>query len=144
MSFDVFFAPIVSASDESWTPTREALLGSIVSAHGGPNVPDEHGYFFENNDAGFEFYAGSNEGGMLALRGIQREHLEFIFDVMRKMDWGVLVEGKFLVHRLLNPDEESEIPESECPWILIPTPDDVGRALAGNFEKWSHFRDSAW
>ena len=123
-------------------------LSALVQRFGGPAHPNEYGFFFDMpGEAGhIEFYAGKNDGGMLALRGIGEAHVAFAWDLMREMSWAILLPVDEAKHVLLTskPTDDlgmlSEL-DGEIVVRVAEGPRDVLQAINEPFASWAAWRD---
>jgi len=149
LSFDLhFFALPVPFEPSPLSEQAAAKLGALVKRYGGPDAPDEHGFFFDMpNGAGhIEFYAGKTEGGMLALRGVSDPHLSFAWDVMREMCWAILVhvhEEKQVLLTSAPADDLGMLAEMDIETIVVVAegPGDLEKVISEPFESWASWRD---
>jgi hypothetical protein len=149
LSFDLhFFSLPVPFDAPSLSPRRAAKLGELVQRYGGPTTPDEHGFFFDLPDGSghVEFYAGTREGAMLALRGLSNAHLAFAWDVMREMGWAVLVPVDDEKQLLISPapaDDLGMLSEMETETVVrvADSPLDLEQAITDPFSSWAAWRD---
>ena len=144
MSFDLFIHPVEGTSPLD--PELASVLGEVCAKHGGPSTPDQSGYHFELSDGGgVEFYAGGEEaGGMLLLRRWDVPQAAFVFDLLDRTGWLMVVpSGEPLP--VLTAREMDSAPQlvGELKHVVhvVKSEVDVLSAVEHAFAQWAGYRD---
>ena len=135
MSFDVF---LVAPKEEM--PAEDAVhaLTSAFQAIGAAQHGDE---IQMRNGRWLEFYGGAEgNGGMFALRGLDRDVAEVVFTAADAMNCFIVPAGSSGV-AFRTPGNAMAPPDDFLPEEVATGPDELLARLTGNHDDWAAYRD---
>ena len=161
MSFDIFFQPchfgaIPVEKRNPFTgetkpvlpvePLTDTELGGVqaVLTKATTRGPDKFGrHVVGFKDGGrAEVFAGDLETGcMVAVRGITPGLLQFLIDLLKAGNWGMIAAMEDSVFIVSSLESAKGVPDDFPEMVVCNSADELGVLLSGGFNSWKKYRD---
>src|SRR5262249_22621262 len=110
-----------------------------ASAHG----PDEEGCYaidFDDGGAAEVFGDDVSEGCMVAVRGITRDLLRFLLDLLKAANWFMEPVMEESVAITSSPERPPTVSD-DYQIVVCDSAEELGQLLSGGFRAWKKYRD---